>query len=150
LLSRHRLCDVQIEVHSRRLHAYKKSPAAPRPLSILVVDDSVDTVLTLSTLLRDQGHLVHTCANANIVIEAIKRYQPDVCIFDIVMPGKTDFALAREVAALTLEKRPLLIAISGVFTAPKDLALVKASGFDHLICKPANPGELLDLVNAAA
>src|SRR2546423_7895067 len=130
---------MQIEVHSRRLHAHKKSPAARRPLSILIADDSVDTVLTLSTLLRDQGHLVHTCANANIVIEAIKRHQPDVCILDLVMPGKTGFALAREVRALALEKWPLLIAISGVFTAPKDIGLVKASGFDHLLCKRRIP-----------
>jgi DNA-binding response OmpR family regulator len=132
------------------LQSHKKSPAARRPLSILIADDSVDTLLTLSTLLRDEGHAVHTCANAAIVMEAIRRYRPDVCILDIVMPGKTGFSLAREVVASKLEKQPVLIAISGVFTKPSDVAVVRASGFDHVLAKPADPSELLRIIDAVS
>src|SRR4051812_14097168 len=69
-------------------------------LSILIADDDADTMLTLSELLRDEGHAVHTCADATVVLEALERYAPDVCILDIVMPRKTGFALAREIVAM--------------------------------------------------
>ena len=128
------------------MQAGRKSFATRRSLGILIADDDADTLLTLSELLRDEGHVVHTCNNATIVLEAIHRYQPDVCILDIVMPGKTGFSLAREIVALQLAKRPLLIAMTGVFASRADRAVVLGAGFDHVLRKTASPLELLDLL----
>ena len=128
-----------------------KNPAAGRRrLSILVADDSVDTVVTIAALLRDEGHIVHTCANANIVMEAIQRYKPDVCVIDIVMPGKTGFSIARDIFALKLAQRPVLIAFSGVFTRPKDDIVAKSAGFDYLVRKGSEPTALLRIINYLA
>ena len=128
------------------MQAQKKNSTAGRQLSILVVDDEVDTVLTLATILRDEGHIVHTCANARICVEVIKRYEPDVCIVDIVMPEKTGFSIARDVYALKLPKRPVLIALSGVFTRPSDDVVAKSAGFDYLVRKGSKPPELLRII----
>ena len=65
-----------------------KSLAERRRLSVLLVDDNVDFVLTLATILRDEGHVVHTCANARLVAEMVVEHKPDVCVLDIVMPGR--------------------------------------------------------------
>src|SRR3982750_1863165 len=99
------------------MYATNNKTKAPRPrLGILLVDDDVDTVMTLAEMLRDEGHIVHTCANARIVMEVIQRYKPDICLLDIVMPNKTGFTIAREIiAAITPPERPVLVAISGVF-----------------------------------
>ena len=126
----------------------KKTSSAPQPRkSILIADDSPDTVLTLAEILRDEGYVVHTCANANFVIEAVERYQPDICILDIVMPGRTGFSLAREIIAMNLAKRPVLIAMSAVFSKPSERPLLYAAGFDHVMPKPAEPQELLRLID---
>jgi len=133
------------------VQAHKNSQASQRRrLSIFIADDNVDTVLTLSAILRDEGHLVHTCANGAIALDAIRRSKPDVCILDIVMPGKNGFAIAREVKAMNLPLRPVLIAISGVFVKPTDKVLAESAGFDHLITKPADPKVLLDLLDRIA
>lgn len=124
----------------------ENKPAAARRLSILIADDDVDTVLTLATMLRDQGHVVHTCANANIVIEAVERYQPDVCILDIVMPGKTGFSIARDMLRMQLAKRPVLIALTGVFTKASDEVIARTAGFDYFVRKGGDPNELLGLI----
>jgi two-component system OmpR family response regulator len=124
----------------------KKNSAPVRRLSILVADDDVDTVLTLATMLRDDGHIVHTCANANIVIEAVERYQPDVCILDIVMPGKTGFSIARDLLGMKLAKRPILIALTGVFTKASDEVVARTAGFDYFVRKGGEPNELLGLI----
>lgn len=124
----------------------KASSAAVPALSILIADDDADTMLTLSELLRDEGHVVHTCANASFVPEAVQRYQPDVCILDIVMPRKTGFALAREIVAMKLAKRPVLIALTGVFAKPGDKVAVLGAGFDHVMSKSSSPDELLRML----
>jgi DNA-binding response OmpR family regulator len=129
------------------VQAHKNSQATQRRrLSILIADDNADTVLTLSTLLRDEGHIVHTCIRSTTVLEAVKRYEPDVCIFDIVMPEKSGFTLAREVRELSLPKQPILIAITAVYTRPNEKLMARAIGFAHFIVKPADPSELLALL----
>ena len=132
------------------MQATNKKSAPARRLSILIADDDVDTVLTLAAIVRDDGHVVHTCANANIVIEAIERYQPDVCILDIVMPGRTGFSIVREVLGMKLAKRPILIALTGVFTKPSDEIVARTAGFDHFVRKGDAPDILLGLISEVA
>jgi len=127
-----------------------KKKAPQLRLGILLVDDDVDTILTLAEMLRDEGHIVHTCANPRVAMEAIRRYKPDVCLFDIVMPGKTGFTLAREVLAMKLEVRPILIAISGVFTSASDEMVAKSAGFDFFVRKGSDPSALLRLITDLA
>ena len=128
------------------MQATNKNYAAARRLSILIADDDVDTVLTLAAMFRDDGHVVHTCANANIVIDAIERYQPDVCVLDIVMPGKTGFSIARDLRRMKLAKHPVLIALTGVFTKASDEVVARTAGFDYFVRKGGEPTELLALI----
>jgi CheY-like chemotaxis protein len=128
------------------MQANKKSTAARARLSVLIADDSRDTILTLSELLRDEGHVVHSCGNATVVVEAISRYKPDVCILDIVMPGKSGFSIAREIVAMKLAKRPVLVAMTGVFAKLADKAIVLGAGFDHVLGKSTSPDALLTLL----
>jgi CheY-like chemotaxis protein len=130
-------------------HNNRKQQPPPR-LSILIADDDVDTVMTLAEILRGEGHIVHTCANAKLVVEVIQRYKPDICLLDIVMPGKTGFTIAREVLAMKLEVRPALIAISGVFNSHSDEVIAKSAGFEHLFRKGRDTGELVRLINSYA
>ena len=129
---------------------HNKTLNARRRLSILVADDEADAVATLAAVLTDEGHLVHTCLSGSGCLDAIKRYQPDVCIIDIVMPRKTGFSVVRDVYALKLPKRPILIALSGVFTRPKDDVVAKSVGFDYLFRKGSDPAELLRLIDHLA
>src|SRR5437868_1610051 len=130
------------------MQATNNKTKIPQPrLGILLVDDDVDTVHTFAEMLRDEGHIVHTCANPGAAIEAIRRYKPDVCLFDIVMPGKTGFTLAREVLAMKLEIRPILIAISGVFNSASDEIVARSAGFDYFVTKGSDPSVLLRLIS---
>ncbi|HZS65536.1 MAG TPA: response regulator [Burkholderiales bacterium] len=132
------------------VHANQKNPRASRPLSILIVDDEPDTLQTLAALLADAGYVVHTCQNPTFAIDAIRRFKPHVCVVDIVMPRKTGFSIAREVWALPLANRPVLIALSGVFTRPKDDIVAKSAGFDYLVRKGTEPSELLRIIDHVA
>jgi len=139
------------ELRTKPVQLDRKSLRSTRQLSILVADDEPDTVRTLAALLADAGHVVHTCTNAAFAIDMIRRFKPDVCVVDIVMPRKTGFSIARDVFALHLASRPVLIALSGVFTRPgSDDIIAKSAGFDYLVRKGTEPTELLRIIDHLA
>lgn len=131
----------RVNAAARRTHLGDK-----RRLSILVADDDRDTVNTLAAILTQEGHIVHNVYDATRVLEAVRRYKPEVCILDIEMPGKSGYTLAREIVERHGEDRPWLIAISGVWHAPSDRFLARSLGFDHFLKKPADPAKLLELL----
>lgn len=100
----------------------------------------------LAELLRQEGHVVHTCADARLAMAAIRQLQPDVCILDIKMPWKSGYELAREIRTANLQRPPLLIATSGHYKKASEQLIARAAGFDHFIAKSAEPGQLLKLL----
>lgn len=127
---------------------FRSKPAeSARRLRVLVADDNPDTVLTLSALLADEGHEVRSLDDGSGVLKELRRFDPDVCILDIEMPGKDGYLLARELSELRSEHRPLLVAISGVWTRPSERFLALLAGFDHFFQKPADPNELLKVLD---
>src|SRR5690242_20443943 len=105
--------------------------ATPVKLSILIADDDRDTVDTLEALLTDEGHTVHAVTNGALVEEAVRRLKPQVCIFDIEMPGKNGYALVQDILARPDPAHPLMIAISGVWKSQTDKMLAQVVGFDY-------------------
>jgi DNA-binding response OmpR family regulator len=128
--------------------ASKQAQPAPA-LSILVADDEMDTVLTLAAILADEGHAVHTITHGSLVMDAVQRFKPNVCVLDIEMPGKDGYAVAREIVKEFGDKqqpRPLLIAISGRWKSQTDRMLARMVGFDHFLVKPADPQDIIKVL----
>jgi CheY-like chemotaxis protein len=122
------------------MNAARKQGLSPRrALSILVADDEPDTVSTLQAILEDEGHTVHAVTHGALVLEAVRRFKPEVCILDIEMPAKNGYALVQEILAAHDIHPPLLIAISGKWKTQTDKLLAKAVGFDYFFEKPADP-----------
>lgn len=121
----------------------------PRRLRILVADDERDTVLTLMTLLRDEGHETRGVYKGTDVMAAMDAFDPDAVLLDISMPGMSGWEVARAIRAAHGEKRPLLIAITGVYTLAADQILGFIAGFNHYIAKPYDPAVLLTLLSRA-
>jgi DNA-binding response OmpR family regulator len=119
-----------------------------RQLRIVIADDSRDTVLTLSAILRDEGHDVYGLHSADQVIKTVRLIRPDVVILDIEMPGMSGYALAQELRSLYYgsANAPLLIAISGKWVKVSDQMLARVVGFAHHLMKPCDPNQLLELI----
>jgi CheY-like chemotaxis protein len=126
-----------------------EAPGALPALSILVADDEPDTVATLAALLTDEQHIVHTVTHGGLVMEAIRRFHPQVCILDIEMPGQNGFGLARDIRKLYGRDRPILIAISGRWVGQTDKLLAQSVGFDAFLTKPARVEDLLSTIRDA-
>ena len=124
--------------------------ATVRQLCIVVVDDEPDTVLTILELLRDQGYRAEGFASGKEALKGIHRLDPDVIISDIAMPAPNGWDIAKEVRKLRGDAtRPLMIAISGLYTKNADRFLVQVAGFDFFLTKPCDPQVLMALVERA-
>lgn len=118
------------------------SSAEPRPTSsprlrIIVADDDRDTVLTLTSLLQEEGHDVRGLYNGADVLAIVQGSDPDALILDIAMPGQSGYDLAKHIKRARGEsQRPLLIGISGVYRQGADKILARIVGFDKFLTKP--------------
>lgn len=115
-------------------------------LRILIVDDDRDAVVTLMTLLRDEGHDVQGVYKAKEVPAAVKELDPDVVLLDIALPDGSGYALAEDIRRRGSGKRPMLIAVTGIYKRPPHDHLSRIVGCDYFLTKPFAIGELLKLI----
>ena len=120
--------------------------AAPaRSLRILIADDERDTVLTLVELLREEGHDARGVYKGEDVLARMRDFEPDVVLLDIAMPGISGWEVARTIRE-AYGNKPVLIAISGMYSQSSDQILGKMAGFNYYLSKPYDPGALLKLL----
>jgi len=119
---------------------------APSKLRIIVADDDRDQVLTLMTLLRDEGHEVQGLFRGKELVNAVKEFRPDVLVLDIKLPDASGFEIAEQIRRRFGNRAPLLIAMSGVFKKGVDRILAEMVGFDHHLTKPFDFDTLLELI----
>jgi signal transduction histidine kinase/CheY-like chemotaxis protein len=111
------------------------SPAAtsePSPLRILLVDDNLDTLHSLTRLLTARGFHVVPADSESVALELAADCEFDILVSDIELKDGSGL----ELMSLLRERRPLAgIAISG-FGAPEDIEQSLAAGFALHLVKP--------------
>jgi CheY-like chemotaxis protein len=117
-----------------------------RALRVLIADDDRDTVESLAFILRDEGHVVHAVYSGSDVLPAARLFRPDAAILDISIPGMSGYAAAQVLRSAFDGRRPLLIAISGVWKERPDLRVAQQVGFDHHLPKPYESQHVLRLL----
>lgn len=131
---------------SPAVSANPEAPArTPQKLRVLIADDDRDEVLTLRSLVEDEGHEVLALYRGGDVLDAVRDFGPDVVLLDIGMPDRNGYDLAREITSRYAERRPRLIAVTG-WKQASDRMLAKMAGFDHHVAKPYDPQALLKLL----
>ena len=118
---------------------------AETALRILVVDDNVDSAVTMAALLGMYGHDVRTAHDGVQALEEARRFAPDVVILDIGLPKMNGYTVACRIRERTDALQPLLIAVTG-WGQEEDRLRSKAAGFDHHLVKPVDPTALIALL----
>lgn len=106
-----------------------------QPRRILLVDDNVDGAYMLAELLRFDGHEVETAASGVEAIERFMRFQPDVALLDIGLPGLDGYEVARRIRELDAGQVVKLIALTG-YGREEDRERARAAGFVQHLVKP--------------
>ncbi|CAB5105126.1 hypothetical protein D3OALGA1CA_4805 [Olavius algarvensis associated proteobacterium Delta 3] len=112
---------------------------------ILIVDDEPNIVVPLQFLMEQKGYHVRIAENGEEAIEAIFRFQPDLILLDIMLPGINGF----EVCQTVREHRNLgdiKIVLVTALGREVDMAKGMALGADAYITKPFSNSEIVERV----
>ncbi|WP_339383296.1 response regulator [Oculatella sp. LEGE 06141] len=64
---------------------------------ILVVDDLVDNLFLLQTLLESEGYRVQTAESGEVALATINATPPDLVLLDVMMPGIDGYEVTRRI-----------------------------------------------------
>jgi signal transduction histidine kinase len=108
---------------------------------VLVVDDNRDAADSLALLLNLDGYKVDVANDGATALSEAVRFQPEVVLLDIGMPGMDGYEVARELRAGDPTRSMRLIALTG-YGQPDDRERARATGFDEYLTKPVDPERL--------
>ena len=108
-------------------------------IKILLAEDDTNLGMLLKEYLRAKGFETVLCEDGEIAYERFLNEPFDICIFDVMMPKKDGFTLAKEVRQINSE-------IPIIFLTAKSMKEDVLEGFklgaDDYMTKPFNPLEL--------
>jgi DNA-binding response OmpR family regulator len=111
---------------------------------VVVVDDNHDAADMLADLLGVQGFKVRTAYNGTDGIRLMQEYEPRIGILDIGLPDILGYDIATA-AREQLHENVLLIAVTG-WGSEEDVERALEAGFDVHVTKPADPADLIALI----
>jgi two-component system response regulator BaeR len=113
------------------------------PISILYVEDEVETAQIVELYLQRAGFTVTLYNNGDVAQRAINNLDFDLAILDIMLPGTDGMSLLK----LTCAKGIPTIMVTAK-SAEQDKISGLDDGADDYICKPFSPNELVSRVKA--
>ena len=119
---------------------------SPNGLSILVVDDEIDTCRNLADILEDLGHQVTIATNGEQALQLVRDNAFDVALLDLKMPGMDGLTLYREIRKL--RAGTVAIVVTG-YASSETVAEARDAGAWQVLSKPVDFARLLPLVDEA-
>ena len=114
-------------------------------LTVLIVDDNVDSAQITAMLLEFEGHTVEVAHDGLEALEAAARFKPRVVLLDLGLPKLDGYEVARRLRADPQQRDVFLVALTG-YGQDDDRERSKAAGFDRHLVKPVDPKHLSELL----
>jgi len=119
-----------------------------RKLQVLLVDDEIEFIATISERLSSRGIQARTAASGEEALVLIEVEPPDVIVLDVMLPG------TRGTELLKLIKQehpaiPVILLTGGDVSTRERMEGMRLGAFDYLL-KPVSMEELVDKLRGAA
>jgi CheY-like chemotaxis protein len=108
---------------------------------VLLVDDNRHVARSLARLAHSLGHEVQIALSGSEALEAAQRFNPEIVLMDIGLPGQTGYDVAREMRSKPWAQNVTLVALTGLGTEGDRRRAIEA-GFDLHLTKPVEPDVL--------
>jgi DNA-binding NarL/FixJ family response regulator len=120
-------------------------------IRVVVADDQeiVRTGLTMILNAQPGIQVIGEAANGHRAVEIAQRLRPDVCLFDIRMPGMDGIAATRALAGPDVAD-PLAVVVITTFDLDEYVYAALRAGARGFLLKDAGPAMLAEAVHAAA
>jgi PAS domain S-box-containing protein len=124
------------------------APAAPHPaglLTILLIEDHVDTAEVMAQLIRSLGHDVTVVGRVDDALAATQQQAFDLIVSDVGLPDGTGLDFIR---AFREHSDAPAVALTG-FGTDEDVRRCLSAGFTSHLTKPVNFGQLETMIENA-
>jgi PAS domain S-box-containing protein len=115
---------------------------------VLVVDDNLDSLESMETLLQIWGHEVRTANDGPAALAVAEEYRPDVVLLDIGLPGMDGYEVAQRLREIPGLGNTVLVAVTG-YGQESDRRRTREAGFNRHLVKPVEPSHLQEILTAA-
>ncbi len=115
-------------------------------MKILVVDDSDDARLLLTTTLRAEGYAVEATASAEEALALAHQSPPQLIISDVLLPEMDGFALCRQIKQDSRLKAIPFVFYTATFVDPADARFARDLGASRYIIKPVSTDAFLSSI----
>jgi CheY-like chemotaxis protein len=113
---------------------------------ILVVDDNVDSVTIMRSILESRGFEVFTAASGAEALEHVKKERLDLVLLDVMMPEMSGLEVLQHIKDNAMTGRLPVILVTAK-THDDDVLSGYQYGADYYITKPFTAKQLLYGVN---
>ena len=123
----------------------ESSPQTLSGVTVLLVDDFVDSMLAIRAALESAGARVEAVADPLVALQSFRSVAPHVVISDLSMPELNGLELLERIRRVEQEESlapTRAIALTALATG-SDRAAAMASGFDAFLAKPIDPETLI-------
>src|SRR3972149_6623843 len=103
----------------------------PKLGRLLIVDDEVELMTVLGSMLRKQGYEVMGFASGTEALEALRERQFDLLLADLMMPELDGIELLR--AGLGIDPHLVGVIMTGQGTVQTAVEAMKVGAFDYLL-----------------
>ncbi len=118
----------------------------PLPKRVVIAEDEAIIRLDLREMLEEEGYeVVAETGRGDEAVELVAKHSPDLCIFDIKMPGMDGLSAARQVCS----DRQTAVVILTAFSQRHLIEQARDAGVLSYLVKPFQPEELVSAIEVA-
>jgi len=117
---------------------HQLKPGASPKRRVLVVEDNLDSVHSMATLVKMMGHEVQFAINGFAALEIARTFQPDIVLLDIGLPDFDGCSIVRQLKWEEALKNTRFIAVSALPAQQYKQAALEA-GCQEFYPKPIDP-----------
>ena len=115
-------------------------------LKVMIVDDDPSIVVALEFLMEQNGYEVQVARSGEEAIESIPKFQPDLILLDIMLPGIDGYEVC-EILRLKPQWRDIRVVFLTAKGSEEDIARGLVLGADAYIVKPFTNQNVIDTIN---
>lgn len=127
-----------------RVCAYRNANefAAANRSTILIADDDPQNRKLMAAVLLPHGYRVLNAANGEDALAIIRKFEVDLLLLDLIMPGMDGFEVCRRLKGDETTRMIPIIVVTALDDTDSKVRAIEA-GSDDFLCKPANHVELV-------
>lgn len=114
---------------------------------ILIIDDDIETIKLLETMVQLEGHQISSIQESRDAIHTVETFMPDLVLLDIMMPEINGIGVCKLIKSKPGTRHIKVVMVSALSDDGTKRDSFNA-GADHFVSKPILPNVFMEQITA--